>query len=173
MFKHLPAQIGQRLKAEYRIEYRFGLGCAVIVSSGTEFLVDYEDVERLIDYRWYRGGSGRNQYAAANVDGRRATMHGYLMNVQQGRVVDHINGDVRDNRKKNLRVCLAVDNAKNRAPTKMRVLPKGVYKQKNRYRATIKADHKFYYLGLYKTVEEASAAYQQAATKLHGEYRRT
>lgn len=87
-------------------------------------------------------------------------------------LVDHANGDRADNRWSNLRAATpAQNNANMRGQGRY---PKGVsfHKQVGRYQASIKVDGKCHYLGLHDTVEQAHAAYIEAA-KLHfGEFAR-
>lgn len=92
--------------------------------------------------------------------------------------IDHINGVKDDNRISNLRDVARHENEINKAP---RGLAKsgavGVVRanwtiHKTTWYAQIKCNGKRYYLGSYPTVEEASAAYEAAAQRLHGEHRR-
>ena len=95
--------------------------------------------------------------------------------VQDGLVVDHIDGDPWNNRLSNLRLATVSQNGQNssRAPNKVGI--RGVTKERhyNKFKATIYADGKRHHLGLFGTPEEAGAAYNQAAERLHGEFRKT
>ena len=86
--------------------------------------------------------------------------------------IDHINGIRNDNRIENLRPANSKNqqNAKTRKDNKSGV--KGVKKCKNKWRADIKIDGKQTYLGLFATIEEASAAIKATREKYHGEYAR-
>jgi hypothetical protein len=86
--------------------------------------------------------------------------------------IDHINGDVSDNRIENLREATRHGNARN-APLRkdsalglkgVQVLPSG------RFRSAIQKGGKKQGLGTYDTPEEAYAAYCKAATELFGEF---
>lgn len=85
-------------------------------------LVDDEDYDRLMVRRWQatRGKKDRTWYATAHVRFSGATkpvhtgMHRVIMNAPKGKVVDHINGNGLDNRKKNLRLCTNAENNRNR-----------------------------------------------------------
>lgn len=89
--------------------------------------------------------------------------------------IDHINCDPADNRLANLRQASPAENARNK-----RTLPrsstglKGVYwhRQCEKWAATIRVGGKQRYIGLYRTPEEAHAAYCEEAKKLHGEFAR-
>jgi hypothetical protein len=90
----------------------------------------------------------------------RTLLHRYIMNAPDGVMVDHINGDIQDNRKANLRLVTAKENTWNR-------LARGCTKHKTgKWQSTIESDGKNYYLGLFNTPEEASAAYRGACRVL-------
>jgi hypothetical protein len=85
--------------------------------------------------------------------------------------VDHINGDIHDNRLENLRLATYSQNQANSTATRAgRTLPKGVYQRGSRYRAYIKAHGRSLCLGTFCTPEEASAAYQTKAKESWGDY---
>lgn len=87
--------------------------------------------------------------------------------------IDHINGVKDDNKWCNLRMATRAENAWN---TKVRkhsqIGVKGVEKAGKNFQARINANGKRYGLGVYKTIEEAAAVYQEAAKRLHGEFAR-
>ena len=90
--------------------------------------------------------------------------------------IDHINGVKDDNRWSNLREATRSQNGRNSKTPKTNTSGyKGVswYKQKGKYRAKIKHNGKPIHLGYFDTAEAASRAYQRAARKYHGEFRRT
>jgi hypothetical protein len=89
--------------------------------------------------------------------------------------VDHIDGNPLNNVWSNLRPCAQIKNAKNR---KLNVTNTSGYKgvtfnrKLGRHVARIQHDGKRLFLGVFDTPEEASAAYQEAAFALHGEFSR-
>lgn len=87
--------------------------------------------------------------------------------------IDHINLDGLDNRIGNLRLATREQNQRNVGISKRNTSgAKGVSLHHNgKWRATIYADRS-YYLGSFATVEEASAAYERAAAKYHGDFAR-
>ena len=89
--------------------------------------------------------------------------------IEPGKVIDHINGERADNRIANLRLADAAQNGWNgRNRYEWTGVANGKYP--GSYRATIRHRGKRYYLGMFKTREEAAAAYQKAAAELRGEF---
>jgi hypothetical protein len=89
--------------------------------------------------------------------GRTVRIHRIILDVQRGQIVDHINGNRLDNRRENLRVVTAKQNALNR-------LVKGwtyVKRLKKPFVAMVKvAKGVSLHLGCFATKEEAIAAYK-------------
>lgn len=89
--------------------------------------------------------------------------------------VDHIDGNRSNNKYKNIRVATRSQNKMN---TKLRsdntTGVKGVYfcNRTKKYQAQITLNGKNKYLGRYKTLKEARAAYCNAARELFGEFAR-
>ena len=80
-------------------------------------------------------------------------------------IIDHINEDRTDNRISNLRAATKSQNMRNISSRKANKSGyRGVHKhgQCNRWAAQIKVNGKHIHLGLYKTPEEASQAYELA-----------
>lgn len=87
--------------------------------------------------------------------------------------IDHINGDRADNRIANLRLATRAQNQANRGKQKNNTTGfKGVVRSHSSksFTAGIWKDRKFNYLGSFATAEAASAAYELAASRLHGEF---
>lgn len=83
--------------------------------------------------------------------------------------IDHKNTSGIDNTFHNLRPATRNQQLFNQRGD-ARSLPKGVYKNRKRWRSQIKAHGKLYCLGTYDTPEEAHMAYREAATRLHGAF---
>ncbi len=94
--------------------------------------------------------------------------------IGEGMIIDHINGNHRDNRAENLREATFRQNSMNsrRNMSKKSGLPKGVYKCSNcsKFEAQIDVNGKRKYLGIFSTIVAASNAYQTAAIEHFGEY---
>lgn len=87
-------------------------------------------------------------------------------------VLDHINGDPRDNRIANLRPAFGAQNNGNCRIRRDNALGfKGVSQHSSgRFRARIRTDKRLRYLGMFDTPEEAHAAYMTAASAAWGEF---
>lgn len=87
-------------------------------------------------------------------------------------IFDHVDGNVFNNVKMNLRRATSAQNARNRVCYNstgfkgVRANPDG------KFEAQIKTGDKSFYLGRYTTVEDAALAYNEAAKKLFGEFAR-
>jgi hypothetical protein len=109
-------------------------------------------------------------------EGKVKKYHRHLMEEKLGRklekheLVDHIDGDRRNNSIENLRVCSHAENLRNQVRTKT---TKGVYLQKSgKWRAKIHLNKKQIWLGYFNTKQEAIDAYNEASRRLHGEFGR-
>lgn len=140
-------------------------------------LVDDEDFEWLNQWKWCAMSNGTERFAAGRNPGRKRPtelMHRKIMGVK-GRwpLVDHINGNPLDNRRKNLRICNQSQNMRNRdAPKSNTSGYKGVYlhKQSGLWHARITLNYKNTSLGYYRTAVEAAVAYNEGAIKYHKDF---
>lgn len=100
-------------------------------------------------------------------------LHRVLLKVLDSKViVDHINRNGLDNRKANLRLTTKMGNALNMRvnSNKKSGLPKGVYKERNGFKAQIQHGGLNRYLGHFTTVEAAEAAYHKEQEKFWEEH---
>jgi hypothetical protein len=150
-------------------------------------ILDDEDYDRVVaEGKWGIVKDHNNQkdafYVRRNLptdeNGKRKSiqLHRFIMDAPKGKVVDHINGDGRDNRKENLRICTFSENSRNRHHT-----PKGKFpyygvtsatrKHTKRFKVQIRlnvigpASQRYYY-----TAEEAAMEYDKLAKEYHGEF---
>lgn len=88
-------------------------------------------------------------------------------------MIDHINGNGLDNRRKNLRLVTKSQNMMNRGIQKNNTsgfMGVSFHKATGRWRAYIKKDKKQFYLGLFDNKKDAAIAYNEATKFYHGEY---
>lgn len=85
--------------------------------------------------------------------------------------VDHINRNKSDNRICNLRIATRQQNMFNMSPTKRSKLGlKGISWDRNRYRVSATFNGKNHYIGRFKTLDEAKAAYDAYIVQRRGEF---
>jgi len=118
------------------------------------FLIDAEDYPLVSKYKWH---CTKNGYAAS--DEGKVFLHRLVMDAKQGQQVDHINLDVADNRKCNLRIANNSLNQSNRNPYNTLGI-KGVeyHRHINKYSAYFRVDNKQYHSPCYFAKEEAAFA---------------
>lgn len=104
-------------------------------------------------------------------------MHSIVLPPRRELVIDHINGNKLDNRRSNLRYATREENSFNSGASKNNKSgAKGVRRLKKfsnkPFTAQIKYKGRCMWLGSFATLEEASDAYQAAADKYFGEFKR-
>ena len=140
--------------------------------------VDVEDQPLVIAKAWHRNAFGYAR-SSRRLNGENVPflLHRVIVGAVAGQVVDHANGDILDNRRANLRACTHRQNLQNQSMhIRNRAGFKGVYvdkRMKSRpFRASIGLGRKTKHLGYFATAEDAASAYDEAATRLFGEFAR-
>lgn len=145
------------------------------LTRGYQAVVDDEDYDRLVALgKWQVNVTGRHVYAIHSLNRGRLYMHRVL--IAGVPLVDHINGDGLDNRRSNLRQATPLQNSRNMLPqsalTSSRF--KGVARQPRSsihpWRAYIRINGRYSWLGVFPTQEDAARAYDAAACKHFGEF---
>lgn len=160
----------------------------LLLAGGYEFIVDARLYDELSQYTW--GAKRRTQhhvYAfryerrpvdAGTVSKYKAIMlHRHILGLPDGEV-DHINGNTFDNRLVNLRVVTHQENCFNkhrRNGKKYKGVSRsglihGKYVPSSPFRVRIRVNDVLINLGWTATEEEGAALYNEAATKLFGEF---
>jgi len=156
----------------------------VPLSQGKCALVDGEDADRVLAFKWtyYRNPKSHREYARRNKtkDGRQSSvwLHRFVLNAPTTTQIDHRDGNGLNCQKANLRTA---SNAQNHQNQKLRRSSQtgfkgvGKYKKgKKPYYTRIKgpADKRSQDLGCFHTAEEAAQAYDAKARELFGEFAR-
>lgn len=146
-------------------------------NSNNIFYFDYEDYNKIKDYCWTEDGHG---YLFSLTKGERVAFHRFVMGVEkqsfpltnESVVVDHIDGNIKNNRKENLRKCLPKENSWNRKVSQGKSGIIGVFFHKNcnKWGAFIEYDKVYYNLGYYETKEEAIIARLKKEKELFGDF---
>lgn len=137
---------------------------------GESFLVDKKDWQRVNQYYWYPNAEG---YYLTVSNGKAIRLHRFIMGASARMIVDHINHDLSDNRRCNLR---CVDRTQNGENKKLRVdstsgCPGVWYRKDNgKWRVSITVNGKRINLGHYGSFDDAVAARKAAEEKYFGEY---
>jgi len=146
--------------------------------------LDDEDFVKFSKYKWYAAlDSGTNTRRAARrffYKGKKSKilfLSRLIIDANDEYYVDHINGDTLDNRKSNLRLASVSQNGMNRGPNKNN---KSGYKGVSwssgdkgwtaHINKTINGKYKQFFIGNFKTKEEAAIAYNKKAKELFGEF---
>lgn len=148
----------------------------VPLTNGGFAQVDDADFDRVValGHWWKRTNDG---YAGAKLTrgrgAREVLMHRFILEPPSNLVIDHINFDTLDNRRKNLRLCT---RAQNNQHVKRKVHNTSGFKgvswneEKRKFAAYINANGHRKRLGYFPTAHEAASAYNDAAVQLHGEF---
>ena len=145
----------------------------IYTSRGLGFLVDTEDLDRLLKICWVNHGNG---YAVGkNMEtGKLVSLHRYILNVSDKKVVvDHINRDTFDNRKNNLRKCTNAENSWNHGIAKSctsGVSGVSYVKERKKWLARIYYKNELIELGCYEKFQDAVEARHKAEKDLWGEF---
>lgn len=145
------------------------------LSKGAVALVDDDDYDTLIKYRWILSGKGYALRYEVDNSGKRKQilMHRQILGLTRDDKVevDHRSEVRTDNRRENLRICTRSQNMMNRGPQANNTSGyKGVYKQRKKWKAVIWFGGNRKCLGVYETPELAYQAYCRSAAILHGEF---
>jgi len=148
------------------------------LSKGQTAIVDDEDYERLLPFKWAAFCQHGIWYAKRTkmfmnekeVD--RKMERNIIFNIPERMCIDHKNGNGLDNRKENLRIATYSQNSYNsrrrkNSPTEFKGV--SLFRGK-KWTAKIGIEGRRVYLGIFDNIEMAALAYDQAAKVYHGEF---
>lgn len=146
-------------------------------NSNNIFYFDFDDYDKIKDYCWTEDGHG---YLFSLTSGERVAFHRFVLGIKKQSfpftndsvVVDHIDGNIKNNRKENLRKCLPKENSWNRKVPQgeSRVIGVFFHKNCNKWGAFIEHDKVRYNLGYYETKKEAIIARLKKEKELFGNF---
>lgn len=146
------------------------------LTQGKYALVDDVDFEWLNSFKWYAYFNGYKWYVQGHNKRKTIKIHREIIGCKNKKLhVDHIDGNPLNNQRKNLRVCTPSQNGMNRGKQVNNTSGfKGVSRhiKAGKWQASIKINKRLIYLGIFETIKEAKKAYEKAAKKLHGEFRK-
>lgn len=160
---------GKRRRTKYIKHKNYAEG---ITSKGIKFKFDLDDWDKVTKHSWSTLESG---YLVCTYRQKQIRLHRLIINAPNNElVVDHINGDVLDNRKSNLRITTQKNNSRNLSLAKNNMTGvTGVGKTPNgKYRARIMVNRKEIRLGTFEGLREATIARKKAEKKYFGKYAR-
>jgi hypothetical protein len=141
------------------------------LTDGTRFLIDTDMVDAFEKKYWHKDSKG--YIISTQSDQPKELLHRFVLGLDGNIIIDHINRDKTDNRRENLRIVTAEQNAFNKNMLSTNTTGYvGVckLKKKNKYFASIGRYNRKLSLGNYSDIKEAAAAYNIAAAFLFGEY---
>ncbi len=147
------------------------------LSHGLFALVDSEDYDRLMQWRWRPRKPGTVWYvirtAIINGKEKKFQMHREVMRLEDHELVDHIDRNGLNNTKANLRRCTHLQNQWNKGVSKNNTSGfKGVSWDNGhkKWQAQIFVKGKTIRLGRYFCIVKAAMVYDAAIRKYHGEF---
>ncbi len=141
------------MKNKYEVKTDY---VVIYTTKNEEIYIDKEDLSKVsVNRTWFLHPRG---YACCKIKGTRVFMHHLILGRHEDKVVDHINGNTRDNRKCNLRHCSQQQNSYNKKTFKNSKTRGVTYQPKNginKWVARIQIEGESIYLGAFPTKEEA------------------
>lgn len=134
--------------------------------------VDARDRHLLRTYHFTLKNKRGKWYAETKVAGRTVGLHRLVLGVDDPTIiVDHVDRDGLNNRRRNLRAATKSQNAANVAPRSgCSSAYKGVDRRGNRWRARVMLSGRYVHLGLFERERDAAAAYDHAVLEHFGEF---
>jgi len=144
----------------------------------TKAIISLEDLPRVneIPNNWFVDTSyweniDENYYVGCEIDGKRFRMHRWIMQPSEDLLIDHINHHGWDNRRENLRIVTPAQNSQNFLPIRKINTSSGFRGVKRcprtgNWSAEVRVQGTFYWLGNYRSKEEAILVAMAARAQL-------
>jgi len=141
---------------------------------GEYALVDKQDYALLKDCHCRQAGlKGYVSCGIPDETGKKQQtyIHRYIMQCPSDKLVDHINGDVLDNRRSNLRIATAQQNQWNKGKQSNNTTGyKCIYKSAKGFDVRLVVNGQTHEVGWFPNIRDAVSAYNEAAARLHGKH---
>ena len=134
--------------------------------------IDLRDLHYLRKGKFYVDRSRPKTYVSTLWLGKKQYVHRLILNASGEETVDHINGDVLDNRRCNLRLCSLSQNGANKYQRNLSGF-KGVYFYAGKYNAAITANGKCFHITRTDDPYMAALMYDAVAEEWFGEFAAT
>jgi len=132
-------------------------------------LVSNEDHKKLSKYKWRLSAAGY----PVRIKTKIIFMHRFIMKTPKGMCTDHINGDILNNQRSNLRICTYRENTWNKkTPKNNKTGYKGVIYYGRNFHAQIMTQFGLIQIGNFPTAIQAARAYNKKAKEWFGEFAR-
>lgn len=155
---------------KYDLNREYGIGWTS--NTNQEFYFDLEDYDKIKNYTWLETDSG--YIASDSINRKRIRLHRFILGLVEvdfkENLVDHINHNIKDNRKNNLRKCSSSQNNMNKTPINGNYSGVRWREEKNKWEARICKEKDITILGLFQTKEEAIKARLEAEKYLFKEF---
>ena len=152
---------------------------AVVQMARHSFMDDLEDLARVVQHRWCFHKHRHTNYVRRNDYESNKTwlLHRFIMEPEEGMVVDHINGDGLDCRRHNMRLATSSQNSVNSKKSfgrRAKSRYKGVARNKKcgMWTAQISVNGCPKYLGQFDSEEAAAQVYDAKMYEIHGDFAR-
>ena len=143
-------------------------------------IIDEQDYERLAQFKWHGDKDGypsrtMNIMVNGRIVGRQIRMHQDILGYEPGKMIDHIHGNIYDNRRSELRFVTPHQNSMNKGIGSRNTsgyLGISWSKFSRRWVAQIQVKGKSINLGGFKSLQKAREVRAKAASEYFGSYRR-
>jgi hypothetical protein len=148
------------------------------LTQGQVAIVDDEDYERVMQYKWHAYRSWSQFRAMRNI-GKPPhrtceILSRFIMSARPGEIVDHRNRDPLDNRRCNLRICTQAQNCANSGKQTnartSRFIGVCWHKLTHQWVSRLQVNGIRTVLGYFSSEEEAASAYDAASIRQRGEF---